>query len=152
DKGTGKQQSIRIEASTGLSKEEVERMKAEAAANADLDKATREKAETINQADALIFQTEKQLKDFGDKIPADKKTKIESALDLLKEAHKSQNIESINSSSKALNDAFMEASQDIYTAQQAAGGSGQGPQDAGASNATADDITDVEFEEVEDKK
>lgn len=151
DKGTGKQQSIRIEASTGLSKEEIERMKAEAAANADSDKAARDKAETINQADGLIFQTEKQLKDFGEKIPADKKSKIESALEQLKEAHKVQDVDAINSTSKALNDAFMEASQDIYAAQQQAGqnadnGSGQEQ----ASNNT-EDITDVEFEEVEKK-
>ena len=151
DKGTGKQQNIRIEASTGLSKEEIEKMKAEAAANADIDKAAREKAEAINQADSLIFQTEKQLSEFGDKIPGDKRSAIDAALAQLKEAHKNQDVATIQSTSKALNDAFMAASQDIYNAQQAAGG---GEQAGGqqTSNASADDITDVEFEEVQDKK
>lgn len=151
DKGTGKEQNIRIEASTGLSKEEIEKMKAEAAANADADKAAREMAEAINQADSLIFQTEKQLSEFGDKIPADKRATIDTALAQLKEAHKAQDKAAIDASSKALNDAFMAASQDIYAAQQAAGGGEQAS--AGAQqSAPADDITDVEFEEVEDKK
>ena len=145
------QQNIRIEASTGLSKEEIEKMKAEAAANADIDKAAREKAEAINQADSLIFQTEKQLSEFGDKIQGDKRSAIDAALAQLKEAHKNQDIAAIESTSKALNDAFMAASQDIYNAQQAAGG---GEQAGGqqTSNTGADDITDVEFEEVDDKK
>lgn len=151
EKGTGKQQNIRIEASTGLSKDEVERMKAEAAANADSDKAAREKAEAINGADSLIFQTEKQLSEFGDKIPADKRSAIDTALAQLKEAHKNQDVDAIQSTTKTLNDAFMAASQDIYNAQQAAGGQEQGGAQQG-SNAGADDITDVEFEEVQDKK
>ena len=151
DKGTGKQQNIRIEASTGLSKEEIEKMKAEAAANADSDKAAREKAEAINQADSLIFQTEKQLSEFGDKIPADKRSAIDTALAQLKEAHKNQDVEAIQSTTKTLNDAFMAASQDIYNAQQAAGGQAQGGAQQGQPSG-ADDITDVEFEEVQDKK
>ena len=155
DKGTGKEQNIRIEASTGLSKEEIEKMKAEAAANADTDKAAREKAEALNQADSLIFQTDKQLKEFGEKIPAEKRSVIEQALEQLKEAHKQQDVEAIATHSKALNDAFMAASQDIYAAQQQAGGQAEQEGDGSAStgNTTgADDITDVEFEEVKDKK
>ncbi len=152
DKGTGKEQNIRIEASTGLSKEEIEKMKAEAAANADADKTAREMAEAINQADSLIFQTEKQLSEFGDKIPAEKRVPIDAALAQLKEAHKAQDKAGIEASSKALNDAFMAASQDIYAAQQAAGGGADQPQGDAHQSATADDITDVEFEEVEDKK
>lgn len=152
DKGTGKEQNIRIEASTGLSKEEIEKMKAEAAANADVDKKTREKAEAINQADSLIFQTEKQLSEFGDKIPADKKSVIETALAQLKEAHKAQDVDAITTTSKALNDAFMAASQDIYNAQQASGASGATAENAEQSGSTqTEDITDVEFEEVEKK-
>jgi molecular chaperone DnaK len=150
DKGTGKEQNIRIEASTGLSKEEIEKMRAEAAANADGDKAAKERAEVINEADSLIFQTEKQLKEFGDKIPEDKKVVIETELEKLKEAHKSQDIEAIKVHKEAVTNAFMAASQDLYNAQQAAGG-----QDASsasqAEGSTADDITDVEFEEVKDK-
>ncbi len=151
DKGTGKKQNIRIEASTGLSKEEIEKMKAEAAANADADKAAREKAEAINQADSLIFQTEKQLSEFGDKIPADKRAAIDTALAQLKEAHKNQDVTAIQSTTKTLNDAFMAAGQDIYNAQQAAGGQAQGGAEQGPTSG-ADDITDVEFEEVQDKK
>ncbi len=152
DKGTGKEQNIRIEASTGLSKEEIEKMKAEAAANADTDKAAREKAEAINQADSLIFQTEKQLSEFGDKIPAEKRAPIDTALAQLKEAHKAQDTAAIESSSKALNDAFMAASQDIYAAQQAAGGGEQAQHNEAQQSAPVDDITDVEFEEVDEKK
>ncbi len=155
DKGTGKEQKIRIEASTGLSKEEVERMKSEAAANAETDKATRERVEKVNAADALIFQTEKQVSEFGDKVPADKKSAIESAVAELKEAHKSQDLAAIDSATKKLNDAWASASQDIYKSQQD-GGPTAGAGDAGASGAAdssqAEDVTDVEFEEVDDKK
>lgn len=155
DKGTGKQQNIRIEASTGLSKDEIERMKAEAAANADSDKQAREKAEAINQADSLIFQTEKQLKEFGEKIPADKRAAIETGLEQLKEAHKSQDLGMINSASATLNNAWQAASQDLYQAQQAAGG-GEGQDFSGQQNTSntdgAGDVTDVEFEEVDEKK
>ena len=111
DKGTGKEQSIRIEASTGLSKEEVERMKAEAAANSETDKLAREKVEKLNEADNLIFQTEKQIKEFGDKLPADKKPELESALNTLKDAHKSQDVSSIDAAITSLNAIWQAATQ-----------------------------------------
>lgn len=164
DKGTGKEQNIRIEASTGLSKEEIEKMKTEAAANADSDKQARERADKINTADSLIFQTEKQLKEFGDKVPEEKKGPIEAALNDLKEAHKTQDLDKIDSASEALNTAWQAASQEIYQATQEAGGNpgGAGPEataDAGAEGAgastggnDAEDVTDVEYEEVDDKK
>lgn len=153
DKGTGKEQNIRIEASTGLSQEEIAKMKAEAAANADADKEAKERAEKINMADSLIFQTEKQLKEIGDKIPADKKEPIEKALADLKEAHKMQDIAQIDKASEAMNTAWTAASQDIYQAQQQAGDAGSGPQDTGAGDGSVtEDVTDVEFEEVGDKK
>lgn len=152
DKGTGKKQNIRIEASTGLSKEEVERMKAEAQANAETDKVARELADKLNMADSLIFQTDKQLKDFGDKIPADKKAPIESALDGLKEAHKMQDIAKIEAETERLNTAWQAASQEIYQAQADAAG-GSTPNDGSAANTNAtEDVTDVEYEEVDDKK
>ena len=154
DKGTGKQQSIRIEASTGLSKEEIARMKAEAEANADADRAEREKAEKINNADTLIFQTEKQLKDYGDKIPADKKSAIESALATLKSAHESRDSDRIDSALEALNTAWQAASQDIYQAQQASGQNtdqGDNTNASGNGKGTEGDVTDVEFEEMNNK-
>ncbi len=155
DKGTGKEQKIRIEASTGLSKEEIERMKAEAAANAETDKAAREKVDTINAADTLIFQTEKQLSEFGDKIPADKKEAIERATADLKEAHKAEDLDKIEAATKTLNDAWASASQDIYQAQQSAPteeSAQNGSEDAAGSTTESEDVTDVEFEEVDDKK
>ncbi len=156
DKGTGKEQNIRIEASTGLSQEEIAKMKAEAAANADSDKLAKERAEKINMADSLIFQTEKQMTEIGEKIPADKKEAIEKALADLKEAHKMQDIALIDKASEAMNAAWTAASQDIYQAQQNAGGdSADGAQDFAQNNGTAtetEDVTDVEFEEVGDKK
>ncbi len=159
DKGTGKEQSIRIEASTGLSKDEIARMKAEAEANADSDREAREKADKLNTADSLVFQTEKQLSEYGDKIPADKKGAIESALNELKEAHKAQDLAQIDAASEKLNAAWQNASQEMYQAAQDAGAQGAGPE-AGAQdngqgaggNDNADDVTDVEFEEVDDKK
>ncbi len=152
DKGTGKEQNIRIEASTGLSKDEIAKMKAEAAANAETDKKARENAEKINGADSLIFQTEKQLSEFGDKIPADKRGAIDSALNELKEAHKAQHVETIDSATEKLTQAWSAASQDIYAAQQAAGGnSDAGASASGGAKDNAGDVTDVEFEEVEDK-
>jgi len=154
DKGTGKEQNIRIEASTGLSKEEIEKMKAEAAANADTDKAARESADKLNSADSLIFQTEKQMKDYGDKIPEDKKAPIEEALTELKEAHKMQDIAQIDAAMEKMNTAWTAASQDIYAASQEA--EGQGGDTADASDAEGsegtEEVTDVEFEEVEDDK
>ncbi|HAD13523.1 MAG TPA: molecular chaperone DnaK [Saprospirales bacterium] len=155
DKGTGKQQNIRIEASTGLSKEEIARMKAEAQANADADRQVRERAEKLNAADSLVFQTEKQLKEFGDKVPANHKEKIEKSLEDLREAHKAQDMDRLDAAQAALTEAWNAASQDIYAAQQAAGG-GQpaenpydsatgGPRGGGGSGSEAQD---VEFEEV----
>lgn len=152
DKGTGKEQKIRIEAGSGLSKEEVEKMKAEAKANESADKEAREKVDKINQADSLIFQTEKQLKDFGDKIPADKKSPIEEALNKLKDAHKQQDVPSIDAATTALNTAWTAASEEIYKAQQggATGGAGDTAQQQAheGANAGADNVTDAEFEEV----
>jgi molecular chaperone DnaK len=149
DKGTGKEQKIRIEASSGLSDAEIEKMKREAEANADADKRAKEEAEKINQADSLIFQTDKQLKEYGDKIPADKKTKIEASLEELKKAHTERNLAGIDTAMEALNAAWQEASQDIYNAQQQAGGPQPGaeqPADGGENN--ANNVQDVEFEEV----
>lgn len=150
DKGTGKEQSIKIEASSGLSDEEIEKMKKEAEANADADKKAKETIDKINQADSLIFQTEKQMKEYGDKIPAEKKQPIEDALAELKTAHESKNIEGIDAAMEKLNTVFQAASQDMYAAQQNA----EGANNAEGAQANADDeVTDVDFEEVvEDKK
>ena len=156
DKGTGKEQKIRIEAGSGLTKEDIEKMKAEAKANESTDKEAREKVEKINQADSLIFQTEKQLKEFGEKIPADKKGPIESALEKLKEAHKSQDIAAIDTAVAEMNTAWTAASEEIYKAQAgaqgqpgpdgSAGGPQQGqPENEGKGN---ENVTDAEFEEV----
>ena len=153
DKGTNKSQSIRIESSTGLSKEEVERMKNEAKMNEENDKKERERVEKMNEADSHIFQTEKQLKDYGEKLSADKKAVIETALNELKEAHKAADLDAIEVKLKALNDAWMAASEELYKAmneqQQAEGGAAN----AGAENAAGgDNVQDVEFEEVKDDK
>jgi molecular chaperone DnaK len=153
DKGTSKEQKIRIEAGSGLTKDEIEKMKAEAAANADNDKAEKERVEKINQADSLIFQTEKQLKDYGDKIPADKKAPIESALNNLREAHKSQDVARIDTAVAEMNTAWTAASEELYKATQDAGGPQAGA-DSGANGhqqgagATGENVTDAEFEEV----
>jgi molecular chaperone DnaK len=152
DKGTGKKQNIRIEASTGLSKEEIERMKTEAAANAESDKKAKEKAEKLNTADSLIFQTEKQLSEFGDKIPADKKAEIESALSNLKTAHQSQDLDALESALKTMESAWAAASQEIYQAQQEAQATGGQDNPNGSTTQGNDEVTDVEFEEVNDKK
>ena len=148
DKATGKEQSIRIEASSGLSQEEIERMKKEAEANADADKKMKEEIEKINQADSLIFQTEKQLKEYGDKIPADKKQPIEDALAELKTAHQNRDISAIDSSMSKLNEVFQAASQEMYAAQQQAGAEG----DQSSSGSSKEEVTDVDFEEVKDDK
>jgi molecular chaperone DnaK len=152
DKGTGKEQKIRIEASSGLSEEEINRMRDEAKANADSDAKAKEKIEKINAADSLIFQTEKNLKEFGDKIPADKKSAIEGALAKLKEAHKNQDLDAIDAATKEVNDTFQAASQDLYNAQQQAQGA-QAQPDAGEaqqgkSSGKDEEVTDVDFEEV----
>jgi molecular chaperone DnaK len=156
DKGTGKQQSIRIEASSGLSDDEVKRMKDEAVANAEADKREKERIDKLNQADSLIFQTEKQLTDLGDKLPADKKTAIEAALNKLKEAHKAQDIAGIDVAMGELNTVFHAASQEMYNAgapqgepQQGANFGGQQPGGGNTGNNNKDgNVTDVDFEEV----
>lgn len=148
DKATGKQQNIRIEASSGLSEAEIKRMKEEAAANAEADAREKEKIDKLNHADSLIFQTEKQLNEIGDKIPADKKAPIEAVLTKLKEAHKTQDLAAIDDATTELNNAFQAASQDLYNAQNAqAGGPSAG--DTSAGNDSGDgNVTDVDFEEV----
>jgi molecular chaperone DnaK len=156
DKGTGKEQKIRIEAGSGLTKEEIEKMKNDAKMNEATDKAEKERIEKLNTADSLVFQTEKQLKEYGDKIPADKKTAIETAVNKLKEAHKAQDLAAIEVASTELNNAWTAASQDIYNAgQQQSGGAQQPGADAGAGtgqqqsgNGNAENVQDVPFEEV----
>jgi len=150
DKGTGKTQNIRIEAGSGLSKEEIEKMKAEAKANESADKAQRDQIEKMNQADSLIFQTEKQLKEYGDKIPADKKAPIEAALEKLRTAHKSQDITQVDAATAELNTAWTAASEELYKATQdgqANGGAGQQEQPQGNAGGS-EGVTDAEFEEV----
>ena len=153
DKATGKEQAIRIEASSGLSKEEIDRMKAEAEANADADKKEREKVDKLNQADSMIFQTEQQLQDLGDKIPADKKAPIETALNALKDAHKAQDLAAIDKAMAELNTAFQAASAQMYQQSGAQPGAGAqaGPQDntqSNNSNNAGDNVQDADFEEV----
>ena len=151
DKGTGKLQSIKIEASSGLSDEEIQRMKAEAEANADADNKRREEAELINKADSLIFQTERQLKEYGDKIPADKKQPIEDALAALKTEFEAKNMANLQPAMDKLNEVFGSASQDMYNAANA-DGANAGAADADQSSGAAhDEVTDVDFEEVKDK-
>ncbi len=154
DKATGKEQNIRIEASSGLSDAEIKRMKDEAAANAEADAREREKIDKLNHADSLIFQTEKQLNEFGDKLPADKKGPIEAALNKLKEAHKAQDLAGIDAATNELNTVFQAASQEMYNAQNAQQGGpqpgadfGGGQPNQGSTN-SQDDVTDVDFEEV----
>jgi molecular chaperone DnaK len=150
DKGTGKEQKIRIEAGSGLSKDEVEKMKNEARANEATDKAEREKVDKVNAADSLIFQTEKQFKEYGDKIPADKKAPIEASLTKLKAAHKSQDIAAIDAATTEMNNAWAAASEEMYKATQDAGAQ-QPHADANGgaqSNAGSENVTDAEFEEV----
>ncbi len=147
DKGTGKQQNIRIEAGSGLSKDEIERMKNDAKANEEADKAVREKVEKLNMADGLIFNTEKQLKEHADKIPADKKSAIEAALNELKEAHKSENIDGLDGAMEKLNAAWNAASEDIYAQGQQDPNAG-GAQQGANQNAGGDDVADADFEEV----
>ena len=155
DKGTGKEQNIRIEASTGLSEEEIARMKADAEANADADSKAREQADKLNAADSLIFQTDKQLKEYGDKLSEGNKTAIDGALTELKAAHQAQDFAAIDSATEKLNGAWQAASQEMYQAQQEGGAQGEPTADAGATDnggaENTEDVTDVEFEEVEDK-
>jgi len=157
DKGTGKTQSIRIEASSGLSDDEIKRMKAEAEANAEADRKQREEVDKLNTADSLIFNTEKQLKEYGDKVPADKRSVIESSLEKLREAHKSKNLAGIDQAMQELNNAWQAASQDMYNASQQEqpgaqpGGEQPGGQQQQGPSGGSDDVTDVDFEEVKDK-
>ena len=150
DKATGKEQAIRIEASSGLSKEEIDRMKQEAEANADADKKEREKIDKLNQADSMIFQTENQLKELADKIPADKKAPIEAALGKLKEAHKAQDLAAIDAATAELNNAWQTASAEMYAQSGAQHGAqaGAGAQGGQQTSGGAEDIQDAEFEEV----
>jgi molecular chaperone DnaK len=156
DKGTGKEQSIRIEASSGLSDEEIQKMKAEAEANADADKKMKEEADKLNQADGLVFQTEKQLKEYGDKLPADKKAAIEKAAADLKEAHAKKDFAGIDTHMATLNQMWQEASQHMYQGQDGQSGAdpnAQGQPNAGGQQAGGqDEVTDVDFEEVKEDK
>jgi molecular chaperone DnaK len=146
DKGTGKMQNIRIEAGSGLSKEEIEKMKAEAKANEEGDKKLREDIEKLNMADGLIFNSEKQLKEYGDKIPAEKKEAIEVALGKLKEAHETKDIASIDAHLEALNAAWQAASEDMYKGTQEGAAGEQA--NAGEAKSNESDVTDAEYEEV----
>ena len=149
DKATGKEQAIRIEASSGLSKDEIERMKAEAEANADADKKEREKIDKLNQADSMVFQTENQLKELGDKIPADKKAPIEAAAQKLKDAHKAQDLAAIDAATAELNNAWQAASAEMYAQSGAQPGAQQGAGQGGQQTSNGgEDVQDVEFEEV----
>jgi molecular chaperone DnaK len=155
DKGTGKEQKIRIESGSGLSKEEIEKMKNDAKMNEESDKKEKEKVEKINAADSLIFQTEKQLKEYGDKIPADKKGAIETALTKLKEAHKAQDLDQIDAAMTEMNAAWTAASEDMYKATQEQpgaqpGGDGQAGSDGGGEPQGGGEskVEDVPFEEV----
>ena len=156
DKATGKSQNIRIEASSGLSDEEIKKMKQEAEANAEIDKKAKEQVDKVNAADSMIFQTEKQLKEYGDKLPAEKKQPIEAALEELKKAHESKDLTAIDASLEKINAAWQAASQEMYNATQGAGAEGgaQPGADAGTAEKSGDEVTDVDFEEVteEDKK
>ena len=151
DKATGKEQNIKIEASSGLSDEEIERMKKEAEANADSDKKAKEEVEKVNAADAMIFQTEKQLKDYGDKLSDDKKKPIEEALEGLKKAHESKDLAAIDSAMETINTAWTAASEEMYKATQEQQGA-EGAAQPNAEGGGADDVTDVDFEEVKEDK
>jgi molecular chaperone DnaK len=148
DKATGKEQNIKIEASSGLSDEEIEKMKQEAEANADSDKSAKETADKINGADGMIFQTEKQLKEFGEKLSDDKKAPIEEALTELKAAHVSKDLKLIDTAMEKINTAWTAASEEMYKASQQEGATAQ----EGAAENSTDDVTDVEFEEVKEEK
>ncbi|MEK9530495.1 MAG: molecular chaperone DnaK [Flavobacteriaceae bacterium] len=149
DKATNKSQDIRIEASSGLTEEEIERMRKEAEANADADKAAKEQADVLNNADQMIFQTEKQLKEFGDKLSDDKKAPIETALEALKKAYETKDVEAIKPALDSINEAWKQASEEMYKAQQEAGGAEAPPaDDATPSPDGDDDVEDVDFEEV----
>lgn len=152
DKATNKEQSIRIEATSGLSEEEIEKMKREAEANADSDKQAKEKVDKLNAADSLIFQTEKQLKEFGDKLPEDKKQPIEEALADLKKAHEAQDLEKIDPAMEKLNSIFQEASQHMYQQGGEADGGAQGQPEGAQQDGADEEVTDVDFEEVDEEE
>ena len=152
DKATGKTQSIRIEASSGLSDDEIQKMKSEAEAHAEEDKQAKEKVDKLNNADAMIFQTEKQLKEFGDKIPEDKKSEIESSIEELKVAHKNQDIPAIDASMEKLNTIWQAASQEMYQKTQPDGQAPPAGEQPDEPKGGDDEVTDVDFEEVDDKK
>ena len=153
DKATGKSQNIKIEASSGLSDADIEKMKADAEANADADKAAKETAEKINGADSMIFQTEKQLKEFGDKLSADKKEPIEAALEELKKAHETKDLAQIDAAMEKINEAWKVASEEMYKAEQDAQAQGAPTGDAGSAEpkAEGDNVEDVDFEEVKEE-
>ena len=156
DKASGKSQNIRIEASSGLSEEEIKKMKEEAEAHAETDKKMKEEIDKLNSADSLIFQTEKQLKEFGEKLPAEKKEPIEKALEELKEAHKNKDLAAIDKAMETLNGAWQAASTEMYQNAQGAGQQQEGADQAQQEQQDAssdkkdddDDVTDVDFEEV----
>lgn len=148
DKGTNKEQNIRIEASSGLTEEEIEKMKKEAEANADADKKAKEKVDKLNEADSMVFQTEKQLKEFGDKLSADKKKPIEDALEELKKAHASQDVEQIQPALDKINEAWKAASEEMYKATADAQQNGAATADSPEPSKEGDDVQDVDFEEV----
>ena len=153
DKATGKTQDIRIEASSGLTEEEIEKMKKEAEANAESDKKVKEEVDTLNSADAMIFQTESQLKEYGEKLSDDKKKTIEDCLETLKKAHESKDLESIKTALEGINEAWKNASEEMYKAQAESGGGAPGADPAANAQPndkkdSSDDVQDVDFEEV----
>ncbi|MEL0026732.1 MAG: Hsp70 family protein, partial [Schleiferiaceae bacterium] len=149
DKNTGKEQNIRIEASSGLSQEEIDRMKQEAEANADADKKAKEEIDKLNAADSMVFQVEKQMKEIEGKLPEDKQGPIDAALAELKAAHAAKDVAGCDAAQEKLNGALQAASAEIQAAmQQNQGGGDQGPTDGGGDAGGADDVTDVDFEEV----
>jgi molecular chaperone DnaK len=153
DKGTGKEQKIRIEASSGLTDAEIQKMKQEAQAHADEDKRAKDRIEKINQADSLIFQTEKQMKEYGEKLSDANKAAINSSLEKLKSAHQSQDVAAIDTAMNELNSAWQNAATEMYQASNGPGGQNAGPQDGGSNSGNpADNVSDVEYEEVNDNK
>jgi molecular chaperone DnaK len=148
DKATGKEQNIKIEASSGLSEDEIKKMKEEAEANEEADNKSKETADKINGADGMIFQTEKQLKEFGEKLSDDKKAPIEEALVELKAAHESKDLEAIDAAMEKINTAWTAASEEMYKASQEEGAAAEGEQ----ADPATDDVTDVEFEEVKEEE
>jgi molecular chaperone DnaK len=152
DKGTGKSHDIRIEASSGLTQEEIERMRREAELNADADKLAKEKVDKLNEADSMIFQTEKQLKEFGDKLSETNTTNITVALEELKKAYEIKDVETIQPALDKINEAWKNASEEMYKAQADGGAQNAEPQGNGGTKSSEDQVQDVEFEEVKDEE